>query len=340
MKLHSIILGALLVQCAVFAHFSGECPLFSDPNDYIDDPNTLDNGLFECGDPNLTIFDFIPPIYWERIPHPESYNQDDSYVSLHSSLEHENQRIKWEIENPFEGDTFVLLSTGGEDADDIIIKGSKMSQEVFLNAGDTILGAYFFGTTDYLYYNDYGQISLLFAGDPNDYPDPNDMPVNVIPIPGTRCDVQAVGNYKSTKTLMPETGGWISFTHTVEPNQIGPYLLTCEVVDEFDLRVNSYFAIDGLRICRGGKPISDLNDDCDVNLVDYSIFSEAWLSFCPDAYFYDPNFPDDPNDYPPPVTDPNILCQLADFDNSWFVDPNDLNIMSDQWLIGSSSDSE
>ncbi|MHC4855169.1 MAG: hypothetical protein ACYS72_02050, partial [Planctomycetota bacterium] len=91
-------------------------------------------------------------------------------------------------------------------------------------------------------------------------------------------------------------------------------------------------AVDGLRICRGGKPQSDLNDDCNVNLIDYSILSQAWLAFCPDDSFKDPNLYD-PNDWPP-ITDPNIPCQLADLDNSWFVDPNDLNIMSYEWLDG------
>jgi hypothetical protein len=260
-----------------------------------------------------------------------SNNQDDCYASLHSDFEHEDPRIEWEIANPFEGDTFVLLSTGefgNINAD--AVKGSKISQEVFLHAGDTILGAYFFGTTDYRPYNDYASIYLELAADPNDFPDS----LEYFLIPGAQCDVDTVGSYKSTHALAPD--GWIPFSHTVEPNQVGPYLLQCEVVDVLDLRFNSYFAIDGLRICRGGKPLSDLNDDCDVNLIDYSILSEAWLSFCPDPPFFDPNYYD-PNDYPP-ITDPNIPCQLADLDNSWFVDPNDLIIMSDEWLINPPSE--
>jgi hypothetical protein len=110
------------------------------------------------------------------------------------------------------------------------------------------------------------------------------------------------------------------------------------VTDFKDTIYNSYFAIDGLRICRGGQPIADLDWDCDVDLLDYSIISEAWLTFCPDIDINEPNFPGDPNDYPPPVTDPNIPCQLADIDNNWFVDPNDLSIMSDQWLIKPASE--
>jgi len=205
-----------------------------------------------------------------------------------------------------------------------------------LSSGDTIIGAFYFGTNDYMPYNDYGQIKLELIGDSNDYPGS----VESFDFPGAYCNVDMVGNQQSTEPRDEEvlfsatTEGWVQFIHTVEPNQIGPYSLICEVVDVGDDIVNSYYAIDGLRICRGGKPLSDLNDDCSVNLVDYSIFSEAWLSFCPDPPFYDPNLYD-PNDFPP-VADPNIPCQLADIDNSWYVDPNDLMIMSDEWLIHSS----
>lgn len=309
-------MGVLLLQCSVFAQFSSECPEFSDPNDYhIDDPNTLDNGLFECDDPNFTTYNFNPPRNWERIPHPGSQNQEDCYASLEPNFVLD---AVWEIMNPFEGDTFVLLSTGGFGSiNGNAIKGSKISQEVFLHAGDTILGAYFFGTTDYRPFNDYASIYLQ----PVENNDPNERLVLAY------CDVETVGSYLSTlgsdRTLF---GGWEPFSHTIDPSQVGPYYLQCEVVDANDLKVTSYLGIDGLRICSGEKPVSDLNYDCDVNLIDYSIVSDAWLSFCPD----DPNGID-PND----IADPNIPCQLADIDNSWYVDPNDLIIMFDpnEWLV-------
>ncbi|MHC4232173.1 MAG: hypothetical protein ACYSTW_06185, partial [Planctomycetota bacterium] len=67
MKLRGTILGALFLQCALYAQFPVECPIFSDPNTYIDEPNTLDGGLFECGDPNLTEeYHFNAPFFWER----------------------------------------------------------------------------------------------------------------------------------------------------------------------------------------------------------------------------------------------------------------------------------
>ena len=318
MKINTIILGSLFVHCLLYSMASSECPLYANPNDYIDNPNTLDNGLFECGDPNLTMYGFTAPIYWERFPVPDTLA--DCYAALHSNFDPPESGIDWNIPYPYQGDTFVVLSTGGIGGDGEI-KSSTISQEVFLNAGDTIIGAYFFGTTDYRPYNDYGGIYLELAADPNDYPGS----LEHFLIPEAQCSVDAIGSFRSTFELSPDTGGWIAFSHTVETNQVGPYFLRCEVVDLLDTIYNTYFAIDGLRICRGGRPIADLDRDCDVDLVDYSILSSAWLADCheisdPDSPYYDPNIP----------------CQLADIDNSWFVGPNDLIIMSDQWLITTS----
>jgi hypothetical protein len=229
----------------------------------------------------------------------------------------------------------LLLHTGHPDPNNSItgynetasrdVRGAIVSQQVLLNEGDTILGAYFFGTSDYLTYNDCGSIYL--QPDPGN--DPND-PVVIIAV----CDVNTVGNYRSTLGLSPETDGWISFSYTVDSNQIGFYDLRCEVEDDDDTIYDSYFAIDGLRICRGGQPDADLDWDCDVDLVDYSILSKAWLSFCPDSSFNDPNYYD-PNNFPP-VADPNFVNYDADLDDDWYVDVNDLIIMFDpnEWLYG------
>ena len=328
MKVKAIILGSFCLHCLLFSATGNEVPPPTDPNGYIDDPIALDNGLFENGDPNLTTYSFTPPINWERIPVPDALT--DCYAALESDFVPIEPRIEWNIPYPYHGDTFVALSTGGfGDIGDDDIESAAISQELFLNAGDTITGAYFFGTTDYIPYNDYASIYLELAAYPNDYPDS----LESFLIPDAQCSVETIESFRSTLELSPETGGWITFSHTVEPNQVGPYYLRCEVTDFIDSIYNSYFAIDGLRICRGGLSIADLDWDCDVDLLDYSIISKAWMTFCPDIDINDPNFPGDPNDYPPPVTDANVPCQLADIDNSWFVDPNDLMIFSDQWLI-------
>lgn len=345
------ILGLVFVHvfmaCTVAQDIcEGYDPNTFDPNTLgpmYDTPHLLDNSLFEDGCSLLTNYysstnPFVPPVYWKRTLYSASTNTsvDDCYAGIHSSFVPPLREENWEIPYPFEGETFVLLSTGSYKSfpdGDSDVKGAKISQKIYLDGGDTILGAYFFGTADYLHFNDYGQISLISAADANDFPDPNDMPPNIAPIPGTLCNVEMVGNYESTQKFSPETGGWISFSYTVEPNQTGPYYLQCEVVDVSDAKVNSYYAVDGLLICKGGLSQADLNFDCNVNLEDFSLLSQAWLTFCPDPPIDDPNFPGDPNDYPA-VPDPNLLeiCEAADFDKSWYIDVNDLLFMSDEWL--------
>ena len=467
MKFRRIILGLLLVQGIVYAQYGGGCVILADPNDYIDDPNVLQNGLFECGDPNLTEYDFTAPIYWERIPHPDSIDKSDCYAALVSSFDpdpnDQYNKVNWSILAPFEGDTFVLLSTGGfgtgnnkvEDGD---VEGCMISQKVFFNMGDVILGAYFLGTVDYPEFNDYGRIFAkldpnysCFCPDPNELvinggfdsdaswtmtglwtitdpilPDPNVAMYNVyfgpnadsmlsqtlpfVPQANYRVSIDVLtGEFDSgsdaftvtlgnethnmiadanttiTQLFTPTSGnaltiswnnegtinidnvsvrcsdicpadefeivfetlgtgpndipafgstpGWVEFEYVIdEPNKVGPYLLRCEVVDYRDAVLNTYLAVDGLRICRGGKPLSDLNDDCNVNLIDYSILSEAWLSFCPDPP-YDCNM----IDCNAITNDANIPCQLADIYNDGFVDMDDLGQLAEDWLYNVSS---
>jgi hypothetical protein len=336
MKLRAAIFWVLLLHCVLFADFSSECPIFSDPNPYIDEPNTLDGGLFECGDPNLTEeYDFNAPFFWERaynyvdvVGSPFS-DPNDGYAALHSSFDPPQSTVQWAIDGPYQGDSFLLLHTGHTDPENSIvayneeasriIRGSMISQKVVLDVGDTILGAYFFGTSDYLKFNDCGSIYLQ--------PDPGNEPNDPVII--AVCDVNTVGDYESTLGQSPQTGGWITFSYTVESNQIGPYDLRCEVEDDDDSIYDSYFAIDGLRICRGGQPDADLDWDCDVDLLDFSILSRAWLvSDCDEVT--------DPNSV---LYDPNIPCEDADIDDSRFfgnpdiwVDSNDLMIMWSEWL--------
>jgi hypothetical protein len=353
MKEWAIILGSVFLLAVIIESSGQGCDCFEDPNNYIEDPNALDNGLFECGDPNNltpygTEYNFNPPIYWERIPHPDNTFKEECFAGLYDCFEPPESESQWTISTPYEGESFVLLSTGGfkskEDTQpreifDNQILGSSISQKVYLSAGDTILGAYFFGTVDWIPYNDYGQIRFEMAGDPNNYP--NSLTSFVIP--ESYCDVSLVGDRQSTREspgAFPQTtDGWISFSYTIEPNQVGIYDLICEVVDEGDDIYNSYYALDGLRICKGGSPQGDLDQDCDVDLVDYSILSEVWMCFCPDPPIDDPNFPGDPNDFPPIPSDPNLAaqCLLSDLDDSWYVDANDLIIMTSEWMKGNSN---
>lgn len=325
------ILGAMCLPCVLSVAYGQDyCqdvdPNLFDPNCFLDDPVVLDNGTFEQGCSSLNTYDFLPPLCWTRSAHPDSIFLDDCYAGLHESLAPEG--TPWSIDSPTEGTDFLVLTTGDMKRSGTIvvnsreIKGATISQKVYLTEGDVITGDYFFGTKDYTPYNDWGRIYLkLNTDDPNDYPGIADE----FEIRESFCNVESIQSYRSTKDISPETGGWISFSHVVEPNQVGPYTIFCEVVDHTDTVYDSYYAIDNLRICRGGIRPADLTMDCKVNLEDFAVISSAWLAFCPD----DPNgF--DPNDID---SDPNIPCQLADIDNSWVVDVNDLSFLTDDWLF-------
>ena len=265
--------------------------------EFVDDPNLLDNRSFEEGNSFLTLYDFIPPLCWKRIPYLDSIDSDDCYAGLHNSFE--LQSCPWTIGSAYEGSTFVLLSTGGFNGiPDRDIRGSRISQRVYLSAGDTITGTCFFGTTDYMPFNDYAQISLEPAGEPGT----PSIPATFV-IPGTYCNVETVGSSQST--------GWISFSYTIEPDHGGDYYLCCEVSDIGDPIFNSYYAIDGLRICRGGKPDSDLDYNCGVDLVDFAYLANYWgLDDCDGL--------DD--------------CGRADIDGSGDVGVGDLAAVAEDWL--------
>ncbi|MHC4524348.1 MAG: hypothetical protein ACYSU8_02250, partial [Planctomycetota bacterium] len=221
MQLRRIILGALLFQCTLYAQSTTECPIFSDPNDYyIDDPNTLDNGLFDCNDPSYDLYDtFTPPRNWKRVPYEENTLEPaDCYVSLHSSFapepeprHPEPEKVTWSISRPFEGNRFVVLSTGdmGPGSDDKI-KGSMASQEIFLSEGDSIVGAYYFGTCDYPTFDDAARIfcELDTTRCPNSI-DCNEI-VSEFEIVSISVNDPDIGSYGSTDD-------WIPFSHTVGP---------------------------------------------------------------------------------------------------------------------------
>ena len=73
--------------------------------------------------------------------------------------------------------------------------------------------------------------------------------MKALAIPNTAMAVTVdVGEYNSTQTLFPDTNGWGTFSYTMESNQAGHYYLSCKVSDDDDLRLNSYLAVDGLKI--------------------------------------------------------------------------------------------
>ena len=287
------------------------------------------NESFEIPDPNVTEW-FIGPLYWTRA---KDNIYHDCYAGLHSQFlpspqyDRNENMVHWNIPAPFDGSKFVVLSTGdlGFESDQNITHGT-ITQRVTFQAGQRISGAYFFGTCDFLQYNDYGKIFLI-PEDPN-----MGLPSEITL---AYCDVQTVGDYQSTIE-------WKPFFYDFTEQTAGTYDLICTVEDVEDTIYKSYLAIDGLQVCSPLYDYGDLNKDCYVDLQDLSIMSRAWLSFCPDpnAIDNDPNtipvrpgppLPPgffDPNDMP----DPNCPCELADINKDWWVDPNDAIRMADHWL--------
>lgn len=264
----------------------------------------LVNGGFEIPDPNRATAWFTPPRHWLWYDTPANLN----YVGLHTEFVPNPEPFRpvaWSIPGPVEGDFFVLLSTGDAEGPGTYLKTlySSIEQVISICPGDILYGYYFFGTTDYMNFNDTGLIML-------DPVDPND---GHSPVILAEISVQAVGNYGATD-------GWQFFRYKFNTEICGDYILYCEVRDIHDRQFKSYLALDGFRICRGIPPLADLNFDCVIDYRDFEILSRAWLADCSDPnVITDPNIPCHLL-----IPDPNIPHQVIDLD---FVLP-----VSENWL--------
>ena len=226
------------------------------------------NESFEIPDPNVNEW-FIPPLNWDRA-RDNSYK--DCYVGLHREFvphpqyDRNKNEVFWNIPAPADGSKFVVLSTGdlGFDSDPVITH-STIWQTVTFEPGHRFTGFYFFGTCDFLQYNDYGKIYL----------EPVDPNIGLPPeIPLAYADVEMVGDYRSTDT-------WRSFVYDFTPDTAGTYNLICTVKDIQDTIYKSYLAVDGLKVCTTLYDHGDINRDCSIDMIDLFIMSDAWLSVCP-----------------------------------------------------------
>ena len=256
------------------------------------------NGGFEIPDPNRATQWFTPPLHWD------SFN----FAGIRSEYIPEpeyGQVVTWTIPAPYEGHSFLLLSTGdveGPGSDPLTVF-SSLEQAITVCPGNVLYGSYFFGTCDYRPYNDTGLIKLIPV-------DPND---GLRPILLVSISVDDLGNFQSTD-------GWQHFSYMFSDANCGQYYIYCEVRDILDSRYQSYLALDNFRICQGAPAYGDLNSDCDVDYDDLAILGRSWLADC-----NDPNV----------IADPNIPCQLL------IPDPNTLGniieiehlmLLSENWL--------
>jgi hypothetical protein len=256
------------------------------------------NGGFEIPDPNRATPWFTPPLDWDIF----------NYAGLHSEFIPQpeyGQTVSWTIPAAYEGQYFLLLSTGDAEGpgSDPMITYSSIEQAITVCPGNVLYGSYFFGTCDYRPYNDTGTIKLIPV-------DPND---GLRPILLVSVSVDELGNFQSTD-------GWQQFSYTFTNETCGPYYLYCEVRDVLDTQYQSYLALDQFRICQSVPAYGDLNSDCGVDYEDLSILGRGWLADC-----NDPNV----------ISDPNIPCNIL------IPDPNHLGniigiehlmLMSENWL--------
>jgi hypothetical protein len=253
------------------------------------------NGRFELFDTNP---DFNTPTGWQH----ENYT-----AVVHHFVPNPvsgGSPSQWQIDPeiglyPYEGNYFLTLSTGNFSPEP---QYAKIWQQITINPGNKLTGAYFFGTCDYLRFDDYGEIKLILIEDPN------------LSIPVIHISVADVNNYGSTK-------GWKRFEYTFDANQAGTYDLTISVTDFCDIIYESYFAIDGLVLCEDASDGGDINLDCTTDFHDFALLAADWLCNC-----------NDPNNY---YSDPNANCRLGtDLTGDGPVDTKDLQIMSEYWLEG------
>ena len=251
------------------------------------------NGSFEYADPNNSA-GYSVPTGWTNL----NYTNTISHLDM-SLISGDSQN--WSpniVENglgPADGDHLVLLSTGDVRPDEV--NKATLSQDIKVRPGERLSGAYFFGTCDYLPWDDYAEIVLI--ADPNTMSEPNDIVLAM-----TSISILGEGDYASME-------GWERFEYTFGEQKAGNYKLVLSVYDEGDLILNSYLAVDDLRLCRSPRE-SDINRDCEIDFCDFYLLASDWLKDC---------------------SDPNDLCHSGtDLNNNDYVNIEDLNLLINDWL--------
>lgn len=286
----------------------------------------VQNGGFEIPDPNRATQWYTPPMYW-HFQDSSRAPMNKNYVGRHSSFipipEHDQNNVNWTIPAPFNGEKFVLLSTGdaegfGTEAETF---NSTISQIITLCPGDTLYGNYFFGTTDY---SDYEDTAFGKLFDPNlvllpqeGITDPNSNALlDNDPIKknlGIELFLLSVDDVESFMA----THGWKNFKYQHQGESCQQFRLYFQVRDCIDRSYKSYLAVDNVRICKGTPVFGDLNLDCIIDMYDYNLLAKAWMADC-----NDPNI----------SSDPNIPCDTLAQHGVTTVTEQELTELSECWL--------
>lgn len=218
----------------------------------------IENGDFEISEPNAI---GSVPTGWST----------QNYARVHQSFTptfERGQTVTWSFENntivPATGNNYLLLSTGDIGYDHLTSYGMA-SQNCFFKKDQTIRGLYFFGTGDYLGWNDYAEIRLIPT-------DPNNTRLRSILV--EYIDVASVGDFKSTD-------GWQPFSYKFKQDETGEYSLEFIVYDKTDAIFKSYLAIDHVK-CEYLPPAGDYNGDGTVDNLDLATFNSVLYTDCSD----------------------------------------------------------
>ena len=252
------------------------------------------NGDFEMSEPNAI---GTLPVGWTT----------RNYARVHETYTpafERGQQAVWSFENntvtSASGRSFLVLSTGDIGPDSTITHGMA-KQLINFKKGETLRGKYFFGTGDYLGWNDWAEIRLVPF-------DPNSRRSILVKY----VDVQEVGDYSSTD-------GWQIFTHEFNAYDEGAYYLECIVWDRTDAIYKSYLMIDSVESSQV-PPDADFNADGKVNYSDLTVFANVLYQDC---------------------TDPNAICTYIDargeevsfdFNQDKLITPDDMEPLGNNWL--------
>jgi hypothetical protein len=128
---------------------------------------------------------------------------------------------------PFEGQNFVLLKSGGGTPD---TNHGQLSQQITVEAGQTLSGVFFFAAGDYIPFNDTATIRLV-----------PELDSGLVEIMVAQKTVADVGDYGAMQN-------WEVFTHTFTELEAGNYTLVLKVSDLRDDILSSYLCVDDVTI--------------------------------------------------------------------------------------------
>ena len=264
------------------------------------------NGDFEIIDPNAPM-DTNVPAGSDPFVTPLGWEYENRAAVMDIFIPSASRDVSaWLINpetglSPFLGSYFLIVSNGEYSPDPGREVKTYARQKIVVYPGQTIKGAYFFGTSDYYKWSDAAQIAMY----------PNDVDMNDIYI--VEIDVDDVGDHSCTD-------GWQRFSYVFGPNEGGVYDLEISVWDVEDSQLDTYFAVDNLIICEEDPGQGDINMDCVIDMRDFAMVAADWMYDCSSDV------------YP---GDANHFCFVgSDIDQSGLVDVNELIIITENWLEG------